>query len=292
MILKNSTMLSRIGRKIRRERDFIFDWIREQAEMMEEKRLLEEARNGMETCWEAEDEPEPLVTVRVATYNAGDLLAERALPSILNQSYKRIQVLVVGDHCDERTANVVRSFEDPRIEFINLPARGNYPQYRAHRRKVAGSHPMNVALTLAAGKWIAPCDDDDAFTPDHVETLLNAVRSARAEMVYSKALCETRPDKWEECGAEPLACGKITHGSVLYAAALRFMKHSNTSWKLHGEPSDWNLWKRMKRIGVKIAFVNHVTYKHFLGAYQRDILERDSDYQLSNLASHSQPVSQ
>ena len=277
---------------MRRERDFLFEWIREYAEMLDEKRLLQEVRNGQETCWEAEDEPEPLVTVRIATYNAGNLLAERALSSILNQSYQRLQILIVGDHCDEKTCETVRTFKDERITFINLPARGNYPEYRAHRRKVAGSHPMNIGLALAAGKWIAPCDDDDAFTPDHIEKLLQAARSKRVEMVYSKALCETRPDNWEECGAEPLACGKITHGSVLYAARLRFMKHSNTSWKLHGEPSDWNLWKRMKRIGVKIGFLDQVTYKHYLGAYQRDVLKSNSIYKLSNLSSHSEPVRQ
>jgi hypothetical protein len=68
--------------------------------------------------------------------------------------------------------------------------------------------------------------------------------------------------------------GQISHGSVLYAAGLRFLRHSNTSWKLHGQPSDWNLWNRMKRIGVKIGFLHHVTYKHYLGAYQREEILR------------------
>ena len=267
-------MMARLTRKILRERDFFSEWIRERMELLEEQRLLQQARGKYATCWEAMDEQEPLVTVRIATYNGGEILKERALASIIRQTYSRLQILVVGDHCDEQTASAVRSIDDRRITFINLPARGMYPEYRAHRRKVAGSHPMNVGLALAEGQWIAPCDDDDEFTDDHVEVLLKNAKSQALEMIYSRALCETESGVWEEVGSEPLARGHISHGSVLYASALRFMKHSNTSWKLHGEPSDWNLWKRMNQIGVRIGFLSRITYRHHLGAYQREEMRR------------------
>jgi hypothetical protein len=273
----------RLNRKLIRIRDYFCESIRESMELVEERRLLHHVRAGKETCWEAEDEPEPLVTVRVATFQGGILVAERALSSILQQTYRRLEILVIGDHCDEVTATAVRSLRDPRITFINLPVRGIYPEYRAYQRKVAGSHPMNVALALASGKWIAPCDDDDEFTPDHVEALLNAARAKRVEMIYSKTLYERKPGVWDEVGTEPLRRGEICHGSVLYASGLRFMRHSNTSWKLNGEPSDWNLWKRMKRIGVRIGFLNQVTYRHHLGAYQREQLQLKDAQKIPNL---------
>ena len=45
----------------------------------------------------AYQEPEPLVTVRVATYNLADTLVERALASVRAQTYERFEVIVVGD---------------------------------------------------------------------------------------------------------------------------------------------------------------------------------------------------
>lgn len=269
-------MLTRIGRRLLRERDFCAEWIRERMELIEEARLLRDARQGRELCWELDDEPEPLVTVRIATFNAGTIIAERALSSVIRQTYSRLEILVVGDNCDETTVRAVQSVQDPRIHFINLPVKGNYPQYRAYRRKVAGAHPMNIALALARGKWIAPCDDDDEFTPDHVEILLKAARSSQVEMIYSKALCENRPGNWIVMGSPKLRRGQISHGTVLYAAGLRFMKHSITSWKLHAEPSDWNLWKRMNHLGVRIGFLDEVTYRYYLGTYLREQLQRDS----------------
>jgi glycosyltransferase involved in cell wall biosynthesis len=137
-----------------------------------------------------------------------------------------------------------------------------------HRWMVAGAVPMNVGLALARGAWIAPCDDDDELSPDHVEVLLGAARARRLEMVYSKARRETAPGAWGVVGSEPLRHGRITHGSVLYSLGLRFMRHGATSWKLN-EPSDWNLWKRMRRIGVRIGFLDRVTYTHYLEAYRR-----------------------
>lgn len=250
-------------------KDFVSEWLRERIELKEERRLLLVSRSGRDVCW-PDEESDPLVTIRIATYNRGRLVADRSIASALAQTYPNIEVLVIGDACDEPTREAVEGVADPRVHFINLPARGLYPTDDRKRWMVAGSVPMNVGRLLAKGAWIAPCDDDDELSPDHVEVLLTEARARRLEMIYSKARMEIAPRQWEVVGSTPLTHGRITHGSVLYSTGLRFMPHSNTSWKLN-EPSDWNLWRRMKKIGVKIGFLDRVTYKHYLEAYRRDI---------------------
>lgn len=245
------------------------EWFRESHRSRSERRLLERARDGRDVCWIDEDEVEPLVTVRIATYDRGPIVAERAIASAVAQTYERIDILVVGDACDRETERAVRATRDPRIRFLNLSERGSYPSDPMARWRVAGCAPMNVALELARGSWIAPCDDDDEFSPDHVEVLLTAARRRRLEMVYSKARWEVSPGSWTIVGSEPLEHGHITHGSAFYSLGLRFMKHSCTSWKLN-EPSDWNLWKRMRKAGVGIGFVDRLTYTHYLERYRRD----------------------
>jgi Glycosyltransferase like family 2 len=237
--------------------------VREWAAGREERRRLRVARADRDVCWtEDEADPTPLVTVRIATYNRGPLVAERAIASALRQSHQNLEVLVVGDACDRATADAVLGVRDPRVRFVNLPRRGVYPTEPIDRWRVGGVHPMNAALTLARGDWIAPCDDDDELTDTHVADLLRRARLGRYEMVYSKALVRHPDGSWREVGHQPLRDGGISHGSVLYSAGLRFFAHSDTCWKL-AEPADWNMWKRMRRAGVRIGFHDDVTYIHY-----------------------------
>jgi glycosyltransferase involved in cell wall biosynthesis len=271
-----------VRRKIRRRMDRIVtmrrdgriprlytaERLRERMEGLEERRLLQLERGSNDLCWEEDDEPEPLVTVRIATYNRGQLVADRAIASALRQSYERLEILVVGDHCDEATERAVRGVKDRRMRFVNLPVRGSYPADAMHRWMVAGAAPMNAGLMLAEGKWIAPCDDDDELTDDHVEVLLAHARRSRLELVWSQAEAEKSPGVWRVLGSEPLAYGKISHGTVLYSGHLRHFRHSMTSWKLD-EPADWNLWRRMARAGVRMGFLPRVTYRHYLEGMAR-----------------------
>jgi hypothetical protein len=238
------------------------EWLREAAQSREERRQTREARAGRDSCGDYSDDP--LVTIRIATYNRGRLIAERAIAAALAQTHRHVEVLVVGDCADEATAAAVEeaAASDERVRWCNLPTRGAYPDEPRHRWMVAGAHPMNVALSLARGSWIAPCDDDDLFTPDHVERLLDHARRTRSELVWSRAAMRQPSGEWHVTGGPPLQNGHISHGSVLYSADLRFFSHSLTSWRL-AEPSDWNLWRRMRRAGVRMSFLDELTYYHF-----------------------------
>src|SRR5262249_13954182 len=154
-------------------------------EVRQARAMLARERPGLVSLWMPSTPP--LVTVRIATYNRGRLIAERAIPSALAQTHQRLEVLVVGDGCDAAAAGAGRSGREPRVRFETLPARGAYPPEPYHRWMVAGCAPMNRALELARGDWIAPLDDDDEFTPDHVEVLLEACRSRRLEFAYGIA---------------------------------------------------------------------------------------------------------
>ncbi|MEY4374115.1 MAG: hypothetical protein RL760_281 [Candidatus Eisenbacteria bacterium] len=234
----------------------------------EERRLLDMARAGRDVCWTDEGEAEPLVTLRIATYHRPQHIGA-AIESCLAQTYERVEVLVVGDRCSDETARVVRGFHDPRLRFVNLPSRGMYPDDPMARWRVAGVWPANAALMLGEGSWITACDDDDRFTPDHVEVLLREARARRLEMVWSKADMEVAPGQWQVIGADPLAEGQVTQGSVLYSMGLRFLRMSNTCWRRQ-QPADWNLWSRMQAIGVRTGFVDRVTYTHHLETHQRE----------------------
>jgi hypothetical protein len=247
---------------VQRWMGILFDggWRVLQAERTERRAISTSLKQGPQIHIRA---PLPLVTVRIATYNRGQLVADRAIASALAQTHSNIEVLVVGDHCDAATERAVTSVPDRRVRFENLPRRGAYPGDPMFRWMVAGSAPMNRALVLARGEWLAPLDDDDEFTPDHVEVLLEACRSRGLHLAYGVADMEVRPGEWEPVGSWPPQAGSIIHSSVLYSLKLREMEHSMEAWRLN-EPGDWNLWRRMVAAGVRIGFVDKKVVRHYL----------------------------
>jgi hypothetical protein len=238
--------------------------VAELGQLFKDRRLLREARNGRAVCWlESASDAEPLVTVRIATRDRPEKLLSRSVDSALRQTYERIEVLVVGDGCDSRTADALRSVRDDRVRYVNLPRSGNYPSEPARRWRVAGVKPMNAGVQLAAGDWIAPCDDDDELTDDHVEKLITHAKNNELEFVWSKSVEYGTDAKVSRAiGDGVLRRGALTHGSILYSLGLSFFEYSLTADRLD-EPSDWNLVKRMERAGVKMGFLDAVTYLYY-----------------------------
>ena len=228
-----------------------------------DRALLAQVRSGRRAA--ISSEKNPLVTVRIATYNRGPLVAERSIRSALAQTYENIEVVVVGDNCDAATEEAVRGVKDPRITFLNLPHRGLYPATAEKRWMVAGAHPMNMGMMLAKGSWMAPCDDDDEFTEDHIEVLLRAAQDGEYEMVYSKSRMENPDGSWRMVGSPTLREGGICHGSVLFSIDLRFIQHSMTCHRMD-RPADFVMWRRMSWAGVRMGYVDHETFIHYAEA--------------------------
>jgi glycosyltransferase involved in cell wall biosynthesis len=212
----------------------------------------------------------PLISVQIPTYNRSKILTERAIPSVLKQTYQNFEIVVVGDHCTDDTEELIKNIDDNRIKFYNLAKRGNYPIDPMARWMVAGAIPANKGIELCTGNWIAPLDDDDEFSEDHLETLLKYALQNNYEMVYGIVQMEREPDKWKNVGYYPLNYGKICHISVLYSSKLKFFKYDINAWK-YLEPGDWNLWRRMKKAGVRIGFIDKVVGKHYLEGTQRGV---------------------
>lgn len=230
------------------------------------RRQLLAARETKEYA-DAFDDPAPLVTIRIPTYVRSRLLVERALPSILQQTYQNFEVIVVGDGCTNDTAERIEALGDPRISFVNLPYRYPYPEDRRRRWWVAGAPGVNRGTELARGTWLAMLGDDDEFEPHHLECLLDTARSTRSEMVYGNIL-ERRPapDEGVVHARYPPEHGRFNFQAAIFMSALRHFEFSATSWLLQ-EPSDWNLCRRMIEAGVRIGYVDRVVMSWYPSKY-------------------------
>jgi hypothetical protein len=216
------------------------------------------------------EEPEPLVSICMATYTNTEALLERALPSALAQTYERIEVVIVGDAASPEVARLVNSVGDPRVRYSNLTVRGPYPEGTEPLWHVAGGPPSNEAMRLAQGRWIASMDDDDESTPDRVELLLRAARERDLEFCYGQ-MEYRRPDGSVEplCVFPPTFTKIGLQGSLMHTD-MRFIC-SELSDALFRVPGDWSRIDRMMRIGVRMGMIDDVVLHYYPSYLWRDL---------------------
>ena len=116
-----------------------------------------------------------LVSVIMPMYNTGAVSAE-SIDSILNQTYKDWELIIVDDHSDnEDTLSLLEHYQkvDNRIKVICLD-----------ENKGAG-FARNKGIEAARGRYIAFCDSDDRWFPDKLEKQIALMREKKCCLVFS-----------------------------------------------------------------------------------------------------------
>ena len=114
------------------------------------------------------------VSVITRTFNRPKML-RRALESIAAQTWEDKEVVVINDG-GEDVEDIVRGFEG-RLDVVYL----SFPPDEKPGRCVAATK----GIEASTGRWIAYCDDDDVYFPDHLETLMTAAKETGAKVLYT-----------------------------------------------------------------------------------------------------------
>jgi len=193
----------------------------------------------------------PLVSVVMSTYNRSDVL-RLAVSTVLAQSTSDWELIVVGDACTDDTANVVASFGDERIRFVNRSE--NFGEQ---------SGPNNDGVALARGRFVAFLNHDDLWLPHHLETCIDAIEKSGADLVFTEPLLANSNGTTTVNGAS--AFGEYAPEIFAPASTWLFRRELATQvgpWRAAQEcfavPSqDWLY--RAWRSGKKMVAVSKVT---------------------------------
>lgn len=201
-------------------------------------------------------ETNPKVSVRIPTLNRSGLLMDRSIPSALGQTYRNIEVVIIGDHCTDDTENVLRTIKT-RIPIIwhNLEERSRSeknllkdPEIRWFMGPVRAT---NKATELCSGEWIAHLDDDVFWTPDHVEELLRFAQKGDYELVYG--------DYVEERYGKKTTIENTCNAWILKKYVADIFKLDPDCWKKEWDRvSDIDVFLRMKSAQVRMGHLKKV----------------------------------
>lgn len=198
-----------------------------------------------------------VVSVVIPTRNRAAML-QRAVQSVLAQTYPHLEVVIVDDASNDETKNVVRVFQDSRVRYIR------------HEVNRGGSAARNTGVCSATGEYIAFLDDDDEWEAQKIEMQLASIGGYDAVMctasLNGRSVLQRRPRPAVE--PDVLRKRMFPYGGtgVLLARArvLREIPFDETLPKYQ----DWDLVIRIAA-RYRIAYLNMALVRFNEGSHER-----------------------
>lgn len=199
---------------------------------------------------------QPIVTVLMPVYNAEAFVAT-AIDSVLRQSFTQFELLIISDGSSDQSAEIITSFRDERIRFIN------------NERNLGLIATLNSGIRLASGKFIARMDADDVCLPDRLSKQV-AFLEQRVDVAVVASLVDFINTDGEVTGnwsTDQSAVSEqdialvmartncIAHPSVIMRTeiARKYLYQTNQKGA-----EDWDLWLRLLADGHRIAKISEV----------------------------------
>ena len=104
-----------------------------------------------------------LISIIMPTYNHGEYIGE-AIDSVLNQSYRNFELVIIDNYSSDNTENLVKSYSDHRIKYF---------KFRNHGIIAAS---RNMGIRCSTGRYIAFLDSDDIWLPQKLEKQLSLMK--------------------------------------------------------------------------------------------------------------------
>ena len=147
-----------------------------------------------------------MISVIIPTYNRADTIL-RSVNSVLNQTYKDMELLIVDDGSTDNTKELIEQIDDSRIRYIYLGANSG------------ASNARNIGARHARGEWIAFQDSDDAWKPDKLsKQIAYASEHPEYNLIYSSYIAHlTEQDIYFP--TEPLP--SVMEGDMFHTLLLR-----------------------------------------------------------------------
>lgn len=124
---------------------------------------------------------EPRVSVVIPSHKRGALV-QRAVASVLAQTFTDLEVIVVLDGADPASQAVLAQISDARLRVIPVA------------EAVGGSEARNIGIRAARAKWLALLDDDDEWMPEKLNRQLAVAEgSAHEYPIVATALIARSP---------------------------------------------------------------------------------------------------
>lgn len=204
-----------------------------------------------------------LISVVIPAYNAEKYI-EATIRSVLAQTYRNFEIIVIDDASTDKTVEIVRKMaeNEPRIQL--------YP----NETNLGVALSRNRGFSLAKGQWVALLDSDDVWRAEKLERQLALAKKSGADIIYcSYALVEEKSGERvkdyllpaETCYEDTLKVSIITCSTALISAEIA-QNYRFTSEFYH---EDYVFWLELLKKGYRAVGCPEVLADYTLRADSR-----------------------
>lgn len=118
-----------------------------------------------------------MISVVIPTYNRAQTL-ERAIGTVLQQTYKDIECIVIDDASTDDTQEVLLNCRDPRLKYKKLG------------QQHGACYARNCGIAMSQGEYIAFQDSDDIWLPNKLERQMEFLAAMQADIVFCQMISE------------------------------------------------------------------------------------------------------
>ena len=116
----------------------------------------------------------PKFSVIVPLYNKENYI-KATLKSVLQQTYTDFEIIIVDDGSTDKSAAIVKEFQDARIKYF-------------YQENLGASQARNKAIMLASGEYLALLDADDLWYPNHLQVINRLILNFPNEKIFATGI--------------------------------------------------------------------------------------------------------
>lgn len=120
-----------------------------------------------------------LVTVVIPTYKRQWKYVSRAIESVLSQTYKNIEIIVVDDSPDSYSSR-----NDVKKHMLQYIEKNKNIVYLMNEENIGGSLSRNKGINIANGEYITFLDDDDEYLPDKIKNQIEFMKNTNCDLSF------------------------------------------------------------------------------------------------------------
>ena len=200
----------------------------------------------------------PDVSVVITTYNRSNYLI-KSLESVINKTYKNIEILVIDDGSTDNTSEIMENIQKKFCDTVEI-------KYIRLEKNQGVSKARNVGILNAKGKYIKFLDDDDILYPWAIEKLYMFAEEKELDLVYSNLFIYKSSEgilkyiRFSSPPQKPLDLLFFLEYSPITISSSISKKNAIINAGLFDEKlllaEDWDLWYRMLLKDYKFEYID------------------------------------